>query len=78
MVRQLATTALLLVHFSDSPRFGGCGCGGVECFVPFGVLEAELASDGQDGCRTCAYGVCGLREGGCVGRSPRLLALRRG
>ena len=61
MVRQMATTALLLVHFSDSPRFGGCGCGGVECPVPFEVLEAELASVWQEGCWSCAFGVCVLR-----------------
>jgi hypothetical protein len=29
--------------------------------VPFGVLVVELASDGQEGCRACACGVCGLR-----------------
>ena len=29
--------------------------------MPFGVLVVELASDGQEGCRACAYGVCGLR-----------------
>jgi hypothetical protein len=29
--------------------------------VPFGVLVVELASDGQEGCRACAYSVCGLR-----------------
>jgi hypothetical protein len=50
--------------------------------VPFGVLEVELAPDGQDGSRACAYGVCGLRaaRGQTVawGRSPQLLALRRG
>ena len=47
--------------FSDSPRLGGCGCGGVECLVPLGGLEVELASGEQDGSRSCAYGVCGLR-----------------
>ena len=33
----------------------------MKCFVPLGVLEVELAPGGQDGCRACAYGVCGLR-----------------
>jgi hypothetical protein len=50
--------------------------------VPIGVLEAELASDRQEGCKSCAYGVCGLRaargQAGCVGRSPQLWVLRRG
>lgn len=50
-----------LAVFSGFPHLGGCGCGGVECPVPFGVLEAELASDRQEGCRACAYGVCVLR-----------------
>ena len=50
-----------LAIFFDSPRLGGYRCGGVGCPVPFGVLVVELASDGQDGCRACAYGVCGLR-----------------
>jgi hypothetical protein len=30
----------------------------VLCLWGFGV---ELASGGQDGCRACAYGVCGMR-----------------
>jgi hypothetical protein len=29
--------------------------------VQFGVSEVELAPGGQEGCRACAYGVCGLR-----------------
>ncbi len=33
--------------------------------MPIGVLEAELASDRQEGYKSCAYGVCGLGgEGG--------------
>ncbi|MEM4673746.1 MAG: hypothetical protein QXK67_03740 [Pyrobaculum sp.] len=44
----------------------------------------ELVPGGQDGGRACAYGVCVLRaargggQAGCVGRSPRLWALRCG
>jgi hypothetical protein len=37
MVRQMATTALLLVHFSDSPLLWGIAV--VWGLVPFGVLK---------------------------------------
>ena len=43
MVRQMKTTALLLVHFSDSPHLGGIAVV-VWGLVPFGVLVVELAS----------------------------------
>jgi len=60
MVRQMATTALLLVHFSDPPLLGGVAVV-VWGLTPFGVLVVGLAPGGQNGCRACAYGVCGLR-----------------
>ena len=78
MVRQMATTALLLVHFSDSPRLGGCGCGGVECFVPLGVLGVEWSwyQVGRTvaGPAPMACVACGRRGGqaGCVWLSFRL------
>ena len=65
-----------LAIFFDSPRLEGCRCGGVECYVPLGVSEVELASGKQDGSRACAYGVCLAGGRGCVGRSPRLWVLR--
>jgi hypothetical protein len=46
--------------FSDSLRLGGVAVV-VWGLVPFGVLVVELAPGGRDGCRSCAYGVCGLR-----------------
>jgi hypothetical protein len=45
--------------FSDSPRLGGVAVV-VKGLVPFGVLEVEPAPGKQDGCRSCAYDVCGL------------------
>jgi len=50
-----------LAVFSGFPHLGGGRCGGVECFVPLGVLEVELAPGGRDCCKACAFGVCGLR-----------------
>ena len=81
MVRQMATTALLFFHFSDSPRFGGIAVV-VWGLVPFGVSEVELApvSETVAVSASMACVACGRRGGqaGCVGRSPRLWVLRRG
>ena len=46
MVRQMVTTALLLVRFSDSPHLGGIAVK-VWGLVPFGVSEVELAPVGE-------------------------------
>jgi hypothetical protein len=80
MVRQMATTALLLVHFSDSPLLGG-RCGGVgSCAVwGFGVNRRQMGKTVAGPAPTACV-ACGRRGGraGCVGRSPRLWVLRRG
>jgi hypothetical protein len=78
----MMTTALLLVHFSDSPHLGGIAVK-VWGLVPFGVSEVDLAPVGETVAVSApmACVACGRRgEGqeGWVWRSPRLLALRRG
>jgi hypothetical protein len=59
MVRQMATTTLLLVHFLI-PHVLRVSLWWYVVSCAVGVMEVELASDGQEGCRYCAYGVCGL------------------
>jgi len=53
--------------FFDSPRLGGVAVVVWSVLYRWGVSEVELMPGGQDGCRTCAYGVCVLR----AARGPR-------
>ncbi len=68
MVRRMATTALLLVHFSDSPRFRGVAVV-VWGLVPFGVSEVELAPVGETVAVSApmACVACGRRGAGGLG-----------
>ena len=63
MVRQMATTALLLVHFSDSPLLGG-RCGGVgSCAVwGFGVNRRQMGKTVAGPAPTACV-ACGRRGG---------------
>jgi hypothetical protein len=82
MVSQMATTALLLIHFSDSPHLGGVAVV-VWGLMPFGVWRWSWHQVGRTvaGSAPMACVVCGRRGGAgglrgalssAVGFAPRL------
>ena len=83
MVCQMATTALLLVHFSDSPLLGGIAVvvWSALCRLGFRMWSWRRRAR-QLQClhlwRVWLAGDEGEGQEGWVWRSPQLLALRRG
>ena len=71
MVCQMATTALLFVHFSDSPLLGGIAVV-VRGLVPFGGFGVNRRQMGKTVAGLRLWRVWLVGGGGCVGRSPRL------